>query len=225
MKLVDIHTHRRCGDGIEVLALRAGQQKADSPIGRPSWHEFYSTIQPPFSVGLHPWDAETVDLSRAVLEIEDNAQRMMAIGEIGLDWACTVDRTAQRLAFEVQLELARAHSLPVVVHCVRAFDDVWAMLKATGTEIAIFHGFIGSPQQARQITDQGWYLSFGTRTFESTRTIETLRVAPVERIFLETDDSDMPLNELYARIGQYFPIALDEFVGQIYANYRRITLR
>ena len=87
--------------------------------------------------------------------------------QTGLDFVRGADRAAQLSALRTQLRLARERGLPVVLHCVRAFEPLMRELAASEPRAVIFHGFIGSPEQARQALAKGYCLSFGERTFAS----------------------------------------------------------
>ena len=73
------------------------------------------------TIGIHPYDAE-IATTDAVLSIERSALGVDAIGEIGLDYSCKVDRESQELIFKAQLEVAQQYSKGVVLHCVKAFE-------------------------------------------------------------------------------------------------------
>ena len=80
------------------------------------------------SIGIHPYHAAdaTTDSMHA---IERQAKGVDAIGEIGLDYCCNTDKATQVLAFRVQLEIAQKEGKGVVIHCVKAFEDVMNILK------------------------------------------------------------------------------------------------
>lgn len=170
------------------------------------------------TVGIHPWDAESVDTEQLQLPLA-SAQ---AIGEIGLDFACTVDRNAQKALFNKQLQIAEQSELPVVLHCVKAFEPTMKMLEAHPLKAVIFHGFIGSSEQMQQAIARGYYLSFGERTFSSPRTVEALRHAPSTNIFLETDVSDTPISEIYRCAAETRGVDIERLKEQIEDNYKRI---
>lgn len=170
------------------------------------------------AAGVHPWQADKEDLS-AILPQLAQAQ---AVGEIGLDFACRASRPRQFDLFRTQLKLACERSLPVVLHCVRAFDEVMRELAACEPRATIFHGFSGSSEQARQALEKGYYLSFGERTFASPKTIEALRITPLDRLFLETDDSSISIEQIYARIAELTSTSLAALQRATTANYERI---
>ncbi len=173
------------------------------------------------TAGIHPWVADRVPVA-SLLPLADEVQ---AIGETGLDFAKPVPREAQYAAFRSQLELARRYDLPVVLHCVRAFGEVMRELRACPPPAAIFHGFIGSPEQARQALAAGHYLSFGERTFRSPKTVEAMRATPLERLYFETDDSETPIEEIYARAAESLGRTTDELITNTLENYRKLFER
>lgn len=170
------------------------------------------------TTGVHPWDAarEPVD---ALLPLAEGVQ---AIGETGLDALRGPDRETQLAAFRAQLALARETGLPVVLHCVRSFGEVMRELAGCEPRAAIFHGFIGSAQQAREAVARGYYLSFGERAFASTRTLDTLRSLPSSQLFLETDDSPVPIEEIYHKAAEVRGAGVETLLKEIYGNYERI---
>lgn len=170
------------------------------------------------TAGIHPWDAGKEDVSTLVPLLGG----VQAIGETGLDFVRGADRAVQLAAFRAQLALARERQMPVILHCVRAFEPVMRELDACRPRAVIFHGFIGSPEQARRAVGKGYYLSFGQRAFASPKTLESLRETPLSRLFLETDDSDVPIEEIYARAAGVKGIAQEELQRATLENYERI---
>lgn len=187
--LIDIHTHRPTGRGIELR-----------------------------TAGVHPWNADKQELA-SILPLPEGVQ---AIGETGLDFACGADRARQTELFRAQLALACEKGLPVVLHCVRAFEPLMRELRACTPRAVIFHGFIGSPEQARQAIEKGYYLSYGMRTFSSPRTVEALRATPLDRLFFETDDDPAPIEAVYARAAEHIGVGVEELQRATHANYERI---
>ena len=173
----------------------------------------------PASVGIHPWDAAGADAD-SLCEALGRAQ---AVGEIGLDYLHP-DREAQRRLFEQQLELAETAGMPVVLHCVKAFEPMMTLLGRFRLRAVIFHGFIGSPEQARQALERGYCLSFGERTFASPRTVEALKGTPLSQLFLETDDSETPVKTIYTRVAELLALSVEELKQATTENYERIFI-
>ena len=170
----------------------------------------------PQAVGIHPWMAEKVVFDEAIF---DNA---VAIGEIGLDFACDVNRDTQERVFRAQLAQAEKRSLPVILHCVRAFEPIMKILAEYRLRAVIFHGFIGSVQQAKRAIDAGYYLSFGPNAFRSPKTIAALQSTPDDRLFAETDDSGEAIENVYSKIAQTRGISVEELKEIIENNYNKI---
>ena len=170
------------------------------------------------TVGIHPWHA----LIGEVAEVERLAPSVDAVGEIGLDYACEVGHEEQAAVFRAQLAIAERLEKPVVLHCVRAFEDVIRIVSEYRLKAVIFHGFIGSIEQAQRAVRQGFYLSFGERTFRSPKSIKALRSTPLSHLFVETDESTTPIEEIYAKIAALRDIKVEELLLATEENFGRI---
>ena len=169
------------------------------------------------TVGVHPWHAAECSLpSVEAIEAAD------AVGEIGLDKACGVDFEMQRALFVKQLELAERFEKPVVLHCVRAFEEVMTLLERYTLRAVLFHGFIGSREQASRAVKKGYYLSFGAQTERSRKTVEALRETPLERLFVETDEADTTIEAMYLTIARLRGTEVEELEEATAENYKRI---
>jgi TatD DNase family protein len=145
-----------------------------------------------------------------------------AIGEIGLDKACGVDLARQLEVFEQQVVVACSRNLPIVIHCVKAQQEVVNVLTHYSTPSVIFHGFIGSPQQAEQLWQNGYYLSFGFGALKSPKTVNVLRHCPMEQLFLESDTAKEPISLLDEQVAIARGVGVEELRESIYNNYNRI---
>ena len=174
-------------------------------------------LEPSFA-GIHPWQAET----RRIEEIVPRFGEVDLVGEIGLDYAGTVGREAQLRIFREQLDWAERLDKPVVLHCVKAFEAVMRELAPHALRAVIFHGFIGSPQQAAEAVKRGYYLSFGPRSLRSPRTVRALGSIPTQRLFLETDDAPATIESVYATAARLLGMPLDRLKETIYNNYLHI---
>lgn len=168
--------------------------------------------------GVHPWDADM----RLVATLGERLSDAQAVGETGLDFVHGPSREVQTEALRAQLRLARERGLPVVLHCVRAFEPLIRELAACEPRAVIFHGFIGSPEQARRALAKGYFLSFGERAFASPKTLAALRETPLSQLFLETDDSPVPIAEIYARAAEAKGVPEEVLQRAILDNYKRI---
>ena len=150
-------------------------------------------------VAIHPNEAPRIEargaLTEGLAEIErlaGSSPRVRAVGETGLDYFRTgVDgRAAQHRSFAFHIDLAKRLDKTLVIHDRDAHDDVLAMLDEHGApERTVLHCFSGDADFARRCLDRGAYLSFaGTVTFKNAEPLrEALRLAPLDRILVETD--------------------------------------
>lgn len=167
--------------------------------------------------GVHPWDcAPGNDLS--LLESSD----IVAIGEIGLDHAKARDKDCQQRLFERQLEVARRRQLPVVIHCVRAYNETLATLERYKLSAVIFHSFTGSPELARQITSNGYYISFSPMSLKSPKTRSALLKIDQKRLLLESDTNSIAISELYGEVAVLLGVRASELKELVFSNFKDI---
>ena len=144
------------------------------------------------AVGIHPGDcAETVEADYEVLRDLAKHEKVVAIGEIGLDyyWDTNPPKEFQQQVFRRQIELALELDLPVCVHDREAHGDTLAIVLEYPELRGVFHCFSGSPEMAQELLKRGWYLGFdGPITYKNARrSPEVVAVTPPERILIETD--------------------------------------
>lgn len=150
------------------------------------------------ALGLHPVfinQHQTDDLNK--LEILLETFTPVAIGEIGLDFYIKeLDRQQQIKFFEAQLQLAKDHQLPIILHVRKAHDQVIQLLKKIKVKGGFAHAFNGTMQQAKQYIELGFKFGFGgTLTYENANKIHKLaKELPLDSIVLETDAPDMVVN-------------------------------
>ena len=160
-----------------------------------------------YALGMHPLytpqaDDADVALLDAALATHHADPRLVAVGEIGLDYFVPgLDGPRQEFFYREQLRLARRHGLPVILHVRRSADQLLKHLRQIGPDgwQGIAHAFNGSTQQAQAFIDLGFKLGFGGAvTFD--RALQLRRLAstlPLSAIVLETDAPDIPPHWLY----------------------------
>ena len=170
----------------------------------------------PTMAGIHPWDAEKGCMLPKFRECD-------IIGETGLDFAREVDKAAQERLFRAHLETAEKLHKPVVLHVVRAFEPTIKILTDYNIKSIVFHGFMGSEQQAKEALRRGYYLSFGERSLRSPKTRQAIASTPLNRLFCETDDNPLlDIASVYAEVAEIKGVALAELERNIYENYKRL---
>ncbi len=203
--LVDTHTHidgeEFAADRAEVIArasengvtrmINMGDDMQSSARSVALTDDFSSVFA---GVGVHPEEAfhlTNVELDR--LAAWASRPKVVAIGEIGLDYYWEKDPERRRLQQEIfiqQLDLARQLHLPVCIHDRDAHGDTLAILKREGRGIrGVLHCYSGSWEMARELLKMDWYLGVdGPLTFKNAAKLpEIIRQMPLERLLVETD--------------------------------------
>lgn len=214
---VDFHTHCRRGDALEILSVDPlDKAKFALAIGEGF----------PFSVGVHPWRAaeNPERLNEAFERMECAVQngQAVAVGECGLDWVVEVDRGLQTEVFERQLALAKRSDRPVILHCVRAFEDVMLRLRRAKIERAVFHSFIGSVQQAERVVREGYFCSFSPRSLTSARTCEVIRQIAPSALLIERDECECSIEEVYEAVATLRKCSVVELRKIVFENCKRL---
>jgi len=146
--------------------------------------------------GLHPgYYAEHTESHVQELAQWLGKEPAVAVGECGLDYAIPgADKAHQQHLFAAQLSLAREFNLPIVIHAVKAVEDVIRMIRASGHYRGMVHSFNGSAQQASRLIDLGYKLSFGGAvTHSRAKRLQSLvSTLPLDALLLETDSPDQP---------------------------------
>lgn len=204
MEIFDTHCHLNSrqfdGDRSEVLrrAIDAGVTRIlvvgyDLPSSRMAVDLADEVPGIYAAVGVHPHDAKL--LNEGVLkELErlTESRKVVAIGETGLDYFRDLSpRTVQRDAFRLQLKLAKAKRLPVVIHDRNAHDEVLSILNEESVrEIpVILHCFSGDERILKRCMERGYYVSFsGSITYQNPEKVHTLvQAVDEEKMLVETD--------------------------------------
>jgi len=141
-------------------------------------------------VGLHPYEAQRYsDSDLANVETLLSHPKVVAVGEIGLDYyRGPRDHKAQRALFRLQIDLARRHKKPVVLHVRDAYGDVLDVIRDFPDVLFVFHSFSGNEEDMAEILKwDNWYVSFsGMLTFLA-HIRRAARISPRDRTFVETD--------------------------------------
>ncbi|BCL38629.1 TatD family hydrolase [Nostoc sp. MS1] len=147
-----------------------------------------------FAVGLHPLDADKwqSDTAEQILSLARSDSKVVAIGEMGLDFYKADNYEQQCIVFEAQLEIAAQLNLPVIIHCRDAASAVKEILEKWQQREQIrgvMHCWGGTPEETQWFVDLGFYISFsGTVTFKSAKAIQaSAAMVSSDRLLIETD--------------------------------------
>ena len=211
---IDIHTHHALNsDG--VISIR-------------SWFlqdiDRQNDISIPFSAAIHPWHAAKFtaeQISKMLLNLIQQP-KLIAIGEIGLDKLCNVDYQIQKEVFELQLKFAEDHQKPIIIHAVKSWNDLIVYLRRIKVPV-ILHGYSEGIELTKQLIDLGCYFSVGNSVLRITsRFREAIQIIPFTSLFLETDDSNLNISEIYQEVSKIMDISLEDFKIQINKNFKTL---
>jgi len=144
--------------------------------------------------GIHPWYVEpNLNVSGLMLKLKQDIENFKpdCIGEIGLDYSKSNIELQQTL-FIHQLELAQQYDLPVILHCVRAYNDLFRIVKQFKISCGIIHGFNANMIIARQFTNLGFLLGIGSLVCQNSKIKRCLPEINLDNLILESDAPFMP---------------------------------
>lgn len=175
-----------------------------------------------YSVGIHPWQLGSYDWTdtafRAHFESLVRHPQVLAVGEAGLDKLISVSLYSQTDALRYQADVAEAIDKPLILHLVKATTELLVLKRELNPRVPwIVHGFRGKAQLALDLVRHGLYLSFGARYQE-----EALRQMPADRLFLETDEIDSAISDLYERAALIRGVTCDELMETVSRNVRSV---
>lgn len=212
MQFFNLHTHKFTNQETVLELVNQYPQEFDAAI------RFYS-------IGIHPWyiDEQKLEADLQMIESKLQEANCLALGECGLDKRIVIPLELQQKVFERQLLLAQHYKKPVVVHCVAAFQEVIAIKKRLKITIPmIIHGFSKNKRVAKELIDNGFYLSFGKYLLRNPELESVFQSIPNDRFFLETDTVEEGIEEVYALAAQYKKWSIDELQQQIKSNFAAV---
>ncbi len=175
-----------------------------------------------YSVGAHPWFLNDNNFERLLFKVRDYSSHLnvVAIGETGFDRIKGPLPELQMKAFEMHAEIAENCAKPLVIHCVKAWEEVIQAKKRINPGVPwIIHGFKGKKDLAIQLTEKGFFLSAWVEWAIRPVSSETLNAMPIERLFLETDGFDIDIEPVYKVVASYLKISVEKLKETIYQNY------
>lgn len=193
MKFINIHTHASSGNSAVLEIVNQYPNSFDDKV------DF-------FSIGIHPWyiNEETWTQELKIIEEKLALKNCLALGECGLDKRRETPIEFQIEVFEAQLLLAQKYKMPVIIHCVAAFQELIALKqKLKITVPLVIHGFSKSGELADQLLKQGFYISFGKYLVKNPELESVFSAVPNNRFFLETDTIEEGIEQVYDLAAKY----------------------
>lgn len=211
--LLDIHTHHVSGASEEsILNVEPGAFISAMDES----HQCY------YSVGIHPWKVmEAGEEEWGILQEIASRPSVLAIGEAGLDKLTTADMSLQKDAFIRQIFLSESVEKPLVIHCVKAFNELIELKRKYRPQMPwVVHGFRNNLNIARQLMNEGIYFSLGEK-YQA----DVLQNMPLERLLAETDESTLDIRILIARMAGERGLETDGLCHRIDENARKIFFK
>ena len=211
---INIHTHKISDTDVSILNV------SDIVFLNP--HQQY------VSIGLHPWTINKVGADKTLELIRERSKdkNVVAIGECGLDKLIDVDFHLQEKLFREQISIAEKVQKPIIIHCVKAFDDLIRIKKEMKIAVPlIVHGYNNNIQIANELIKNGFYISLGNALLNmESNASKVISTIPVEHLFLETDDSDFTIKELYESADKHLRMDIELLKQLVYKNYIKIFI-
>ncbi|MBY5951967.1 TatD family hydrolase [Algoriphagus marincola] len=211
MKLFDIHTHR--------LNIPNSIFNAERDINSLSPNQY-------FSIGLHPWYLyDKWEEKWSEFRNYVSNQNCLAIGEAGFDRLRGPELSIQKAALEEQANTAKTEGIPLILHCVKGHDLLLEYLKNTNSHPEIiWHGWNLKTHLAEQLLPFSINFSFGEKILDSKSNASLwLKNCPKERIFLETDNSDKEIDQIYQAASLILGLSVEDLERQVIQNWNRIS--
>lgn len=214
MELYDVHTHQILLEDtddpyhsciLDVYPLEF--EVAKETIGRHA-----------FSCGIHPWYSEDSENQMIYLKEIVGDERIVAIGETGLDKLKGPSYDIQIPVFEEHIVLSEKLKKPLIIHCVKAWEELLRVhAKAQPSQPWILHGYRGKPELTKRLVAEGFYFSVGDEI-----NVESMELIPIERLFCETDEDVMDIRDVYAQAAQAVNLELEDFAEKVRDNVHRV---
>lgn len=203
--MIDLHTHAIShADRSDIVEIVSSSDPLNGNV---------------YSLERHPWCVSQVmsDADQKELKLLLQDENCLALGEIGLDKLKGIAFPEQMSILRSLLKVADDGKIPVVIHCVKAFNEI-ILLKKEFTAIPnwVIHGFNKHPKLAEELIDHGFYLSINPQKYS--RSEEVLCAIPMNRLFLETDNSSFLIEDNYIRAAKIVGMDVDELKTQISQN-------
>jgi len=215
MQYLDIHTHsdKENPEVVNVQSLTI-TDNLFLPIPKSK----------PISVGLHPWFSKVADLDINLqnLKLVAAQENVKLIGECGLDRLRGEKMADQIEMLTRQIIFAEQIGKPLILHCVRAFSELIALKDKLKVKVPmLIHGFNKNEELGMQLLAKGFILSFGAGLLKP-KSGAALLIRKTDRFFLETDDGDTTIEEIYAQAAILKNCSLDALKARIFNDWKKI---
>ena len=173
-----------------------------------------------FTIGIHPKNISNITAS--CLKLTDkylSKTNVLALGEIGLD-KLFPEYEKQKTLFKNLINISENHTKPVIIHSVKASSDILHFRKKHSKNIWIIHGFRGKWKLCKQFLNRNCMISLGPyiATDQNDNIKEVIKKIPLDSLFLETDESNVNIKDIYTEFAKVRKITLAELKDKICDN-------
>ncbi len=210
----DCHTHKKYNDDRVFFIRNAFHHLSILQLNNIPYH---------FSLGIHPWDVRE-NYHASIEQVKQSVlhPRCVAIGETGLDYFIKTDKELQKQVFKEHIHLANEHQKALIVHCVRAYHDLPALLKQVEVP-TILHQYKANEQITLELLKlPNVYFSFGKQLFSEHFNESFLELIPRERLLLETDQLLVHIEDVYEKFCLLSDMDFEELIRTVHANMQGI---
>ncbi len=200
LKIIDTHAHLDEVENLErsliyakeagLAAIIAVGSDITSNIKVLEISEKYKGFVYP-ALGWHPWYIKETEMEANLDFIRANIDKLVGIGEVGLDYHKRVraiaDKELQKKALRELLKIARDRDKPALIHSRYAWRDAYDAVKEAGLEKVVFHWYTGTTSVLRDIIDSGYYISVTPAVDYHEEHRRAVKETPLEQLLLETD--------------------------------------
>lgn len=211
-KYIDIHSHQENNSEDRIGVLNVYPDKMV---------DFKSERL--YSIGIHPWFIPEKGVGNLLKIVEDSAKKeeVVAIGECGLDKLSNTPFDLQEFVFEKHIEIAEKVQKPLILHCVRSFNELVQFKMNSGSGVDwIVHGFNSNLQVADMLLRHELYLSFGKALLNpESNASKVIPQIEDELYLLETDDGKMGIDEVYKAAAERVNMDMDILKLSMQTNF------
>lgn len=220
MNFLNIHTHS--------IKNQENEENIYNVIIPNEWDDidFQFNSSSKYSLGIHPWYIAdiAIDEQLEILKKWATHSSVQFIGEIGLDRLKGASLPMQEKVFIQQIRIAEELKKPIIIHCVRCFSELVSINKIIRPKVPlIVHGYNANATIAKTLIERGFYLSFGVALLqEQSNAQKIFSTIPIDKIFLETDDSAISIQEIYKKASFLKNISENDLKYSIFTNYSKV---
>ncbi len=175
-----------------------------------------------YSIGIHPWYLPNWELRMEQVQRLSLKKEVVAIGECGLDYSISIEKSFQKEIFIRQIEWSEKIAKPMIIHAVCSYSDVLNIRRQRVVKQKwLFHAFNSSWQIAKQLLKNKGYFSFGKMILkDSIKRIELIQKLPINRILIETDEDEDCIFKVYQKISEIRKIEIAELISIQKDNFK-----